>query len=462
MLEIIILLIIGALIISVFQGARRGGVSPEERKTNPTLLESVSAGLDDLDASSSKMLLETKANVKYHEWYEIRKLWIRAALKLAVNQDKRCRYLSGSASGDHEAFAEYNEKTASALEAVKMVHGEEKNLQHGWITNAAPVPPDPFEPHAEYDVYLRAYRNAAKEFDAFIDKTTASLRESRMLNAFFERKMRKLQLEPLLDAHFPEVKSRALQFWSYWEPNLKSQSIWGKAQRQSYRGKSMISVLELNQTHVPKKLSQGTELRTLAEGLDIPHLVHFTRCDNLPSILSQGLHSVESSRASGLSPIRNDQLRLDQQLNGISLSITFPNYLMFYKYRQLNDDVDWVVLLLSPKILWEQQCGFFKHNAADARMLNQPRKKVSTAAALLEMFETCDGQRDAWLRRFDPTDPQAEVMVYDTIEPRHIQTIAFETKAARDRWKPVLSGIDTICPDPNKGLFSSRRKARLN
>ena len=199
-----------------------------------------------------------------------------------------------------------------------------------------------------------------------------------------------------------------------------------------------------------------------AEEFRIPHLVHFTRCENLPSILRNGLLSIADCEADGIRAIRNDRLRLDAQPDGISLSITFPNYRMFYKYRELDIAADWAVLILSPKILWEKKCGFYRYNAADSRMRSLPRDKVTSSVAFREMFETPDARREHWLRLQDPTDPQAEVMVYEQIEAKYIETIAFETKVSTEKWKHILGGIETINAGRGNGLFASRAQVRQN
>ena len=210
----------------------------------------------------------------------------------------------------------------------------------------------------------------------------------------------------------------------------------------------------------PKCSLRSTEIRAQVSQLGIPHLVHFTRCENLSSIFQYGLHSVASCRAKGIHAIRNDKIRLDGKLDGISLSMTFPNYRMFYKYRQMDVSTDWAVLILSSRILWEKECGFFKYNAADSRMRGPTGAQTMTAQALRDMYEGLDKPREHWLRPYDPSDPQAEVMVYEHIEPTFIETVAFETEDATDRWTNVLGGTDTICAGQGNGLFGSRAKVR--
>lgn len=209
----------------------------------------------------------------------------------------------------------------------------------------------------------------------------------------------------------------------------------------------------------PKKWRKEIEL--FARELEVPHLVHFTRCENLEGILRTGLMSVAACGQQGLSPIRNDEDRFDRQLDGISLSIAFPNYRMFYKYRQISKDADWAVLLISPRVLWEKNCAFYRYNAADARVSREPRMKMTSPEAFRDMFSERAERPEARLRRFDPSDPQAEVLVYETIPPSYIEAVAFETQDARARHVEILAGLESFYAGRGKGLFGSRSKLSM-
>lgn len=87
--------------------------------------------------------------------------------------------------------------------------------------------------------------------------------------------------------------------------------------------------------------------------------------------------------------------------------------------------------------------------------------EMTTPQAFREMFETTDTARPAWLRPYDPTASQAEVMVYERIEPGLIEAVAFETKLCRDTWAHVTGGIKTIQAGPRKGMFGIREHARI-
>ena len=99
---------------------------------------------------------------------------------------------------------------------------------------------------------------------------------------------------------------------------------------------------------------------------NISSLYHFTKLNNLKSILDNGLLSVKYLKESNTKYMNNDNLRLDKVLNGISLSISYPNYRMFYKYRSLpeNCGVIWCVIELNPQLLIDKDCIFYTSNAA--------------------------------------------------------------------------------------------------
>ncbi len=203
------------------------------------------------------------------------------------------------------------------------------------------------------------------------------------------------------------------------------------------------------------------EIKNLAHDLGIPHLVHFTRCENLPTILEHGVMSIETCSHQRIDPVCNDTNRYDGQPDAISLSIAFPNYRMFYKYRAMFPATEWAVLLISSATLWEKDCGFYRNNAADARMIRIPREEMKSAQALRDMFSN-DLARDSFLRPYDPSDPQAEVLCYDTIEPSHIEAIAFETREIRAKNWSILKGLESFYAGPNAGLFASRQQTRGN
>lgn len=206
----------------------------------------------------------------------------------------------------------------------------------------------------------------------------------------------------------------------------------------------------------------STRIKAIADAMRIKHLVHFTRCENVASILERGLMSVDDLEMDRLEAVRNDALRLDGKLGAVSLSISFPNYKMFYKYRCESPKTDWAVLLLKPAILWELDCAFYPMNAANHRMRQLPLSGATCPEALESMFVDSEVRRDPRLRPCDPTDVQAEVMSFQQIDPSYILSVAFEDSESKQRWGCRTGRFDTTIEGRGRGLFGAREPVLAN
>lgn len=177
-------------------------------------------------------------------------------------------------------------------------------------------------------------------------------------------------------------------------------------------------------------------IREAAKAREIPFLAHFTRTLNLPSIFQHGLVPRASLDDLQLEAQTNDEYRLDGQLGANCLSVAFPNALMLWKLRQENPGTNWVVLILSPSILWEMPCAFCPHNAAANEVTCQPIGRFQTAEALNAMFDPLpninrEGQK---LKNYDPTDVQAEVLAFGTILPAKIMGGIFQRTPSKEQY----------------------------
>lgn len=160
----------------------------------------------------------------------------------------------------------------------------------------------------------------------------------------------------------------------------------------------------------------------------IVELVHFTHAENLPTIAKFGLVSREELEKRGIRYYFNDQSRLEGMRNAICLSISFPNYRMFYKYR--GQSKIFVVLSISVELLWNLQCLFCPTNAASnlCRLLLSSPETLTGLPALKRMF--AENILPLQIRRADlgipdyyTTDPQAEVLCLEPIPPTYIKKI---------------------------------------
>ncbi len=189
-----------------------------------------------------------------------------------------------------------------------------------------------------------------------------------------------------------------------------------------------------------------SNLKSLVSQRNISTLVHFTREENLPSILENGLHSRESAEKNNIKIAITDDQRLDGHLEAISTSISFPNYRMFYPKR-LNLSGRWAVLCISPTILWEKQCAFYKHNAASNDM--QFPKIPSDVISFESMFEQnskkvsggINYRSNLNLSANQTTDPEAEVLVTNVIETKYITDICFLTRSEQIEFKKHIQTL---------------------
>lgn len=167
---------------------------------------------------------------------------------------------------------------------------------------------------------------------------------------------------------------------------------------------------------------------------NIDAIYHFTHKSNLSSILEYGILTRTNLNNMNLRYAFNDQMRLDGVLDSISLSFSHPNFKMFYKYRKQTSDDDWVVLKISPSLIYgkEQQMSnrieglnylnkavFCNTNAASNKMRNLSIEERMTCNAFLDMFESPIG-------RALPTytyDNQAEVLYLGNIPVDFIEEI---------------------------------------
>jgi len=194
----------------------------------------------------------------------------------------------------------------------------------------------------------------------------------------------------------------------------------------------------------------------------IANIIHFTREENLDGILSRGLVNRTSVDQFPVSerPVINDIIRADRQKDSISVSISFPNYKMFYKYRKRDTAASWVVLKLSATILWELDCAFCIRNAASREVSETPLQDRKAVVSLRQMFgDFPDMERSVLhIPESYTTDPQAEVLVFETIDPSMINMVCFSDQKNLSDWQQTHVNCT---PQPKFGVdnryFRSRK-----
>jgi hypothetical protein len=178
----------------------------------------------------------------------------------------------------------------------------------------------------------------------------------------------------------------------------------------------------------------------------IEYLVHFTRLENLDSILQYGL--IPRVQLEGINPhafLFNDYLRLDNCKNANCCSITFPNYKMFYSFRMQDTTKEWCVLGIKRDILWEKPCAFCVENAASTNATSIPIINRMGVNAFNRLFDEIAGKPPRMQLELPyncTTNPQAEVLVFNTIEPSNIFGVVFSSQIRANEYAHRYSNLN--------------------
>lgn len=207
-----------------------------------------------------------------------------------------------------------------------------------------------------------------------------------------------------------------------------------KAQIEAAQEAANLAAEQQIKTELEQRAKQ---IRHICTERGIENLVHFTPIHNLRSILEKGFlgRNALENLTHQHQPRYNDDMRFDGQTEAICLSISFPNYRMFFKYSH-NNRQEWVVLLLKSAILWELECLFCQDNAASSYVKNKPlgdKKKVSEFKQLFDDFNQIYRAQLNIPKNFT-TNPQAEVLVLEPIAPKYIKEVHFYNNEARQKW----------------------------
>lgn len=215
-------------------------------------------------------------------------------------------------------------------------------------------------------------------------------------------------------------------------------------------------------------------IKKFSKEIKIPYLIHFTRWESIDGIIEYGLLPKILIEDLSFEISVNDELRLDGHEDSVSLSIAFPNYKMFYRYRMNSNADGWVVLVIHPSVLWEYECAFCKYNAADSRISCVQKDELKSLSAFKSMYAEFEGDDflsevlgdeykpakriDKKLKSFDPTDSQAEILVFDIIPAEKIIGVVLENNKLLNDFKGKYPDIRA---EFNKNFFSSRNYVRL-
>lgn len=218
------------------------------------------------------------------------------------------------------------------------------------------------------------------------------------------------------------------------------------------------------------KREQTDKIKEIVKRRKIEYLVHFTRIDNLNSILENGLIPVSMQQKMKIPSVHNDEQRIDSKLDCTSCSISFPNYKLFYTFREYKfPESSWVVIVLDKDVLFSPSniTYFCQTNAAGVFPRISSAKELCTATAFENIFcNSLTTKENKVIQRASlqindciTTDPQAEILISDVIDKKYIGCICFQKQSDIDEYitkygKGLLSKYDyQVVP----GFFDARK-----
>ena len=173
------------------------------------------------------------------------------------------------------------------------------------------------------------------------------------------------------------------------------------------------------------------ELKDFCEERNIHELVHFIRCGTLPSILRYGL--ITHSILRNARHVVEDKNRADHKNDHVCMSIEFPNYKLFYKRRKERiPSESWCIVTASKSLIWERSCIFYPVNAAKENGAHGQKGVGGLMAMYTEKSE--DIERSSKIKESYTTNPQAEILIPDSIPAEMISKVYFQSETDLDHF----------------------------
>lgn len=266
-----------------------------------------------------------------------------------------------------------------------------------------------------------------EKLDRIIKSENEYLERERTRQAEEERRKREEAVRAAREAEERRIREEA-ERKRIAEERIRQEKIRLEAERKAIEEKRR------NETRKRDSYSRVVSERNIKE------LIHFTRIDNIPTILKYGILPRDKLDKYAPGSIRNDPFRNDGHTNASCLSVSFPNYKMLYRYSN-NNQSQWAVLSLDPRLLYDldiDEFYFYPENAA---------KSEINRCSFTEMFGKSNNSY--------PEDPQAEILAFGIINPKYISKIYVVNNEAKNKLYQIANHYTDI--EINGNYFKYRK-----
>ena len=161
---------------------------------------------------------------------------------------------------------------------------------------------------------------------------------------------------------------------------------------------------------------------------EISRLFHFTSVHNLQSIVTHGFLGRESLTQGNIAFVPSDNNREEPLINGVCFSLSRPNSYMAARKIQSGQELVLLEITGLEKILTQYNFvvspGNFGSSALKRKIQSWPEEFVG-GKGLMNLFVGDEIREKFSIPSFEPTDPQAEVILLEDLPWEYVERIYF-------------------------------------
>lgn len=318
MIELIGLVVVSVLGYSFVQSRQRGDVSDEEKKQNPTLIETIGEAIETAHVYSEKYHLKTKYEIENFEWFRNFELYVSRALDHAqfyTNLEKELSADTDLRKFFDQAMEKYAKMDDGSLQDVK-----HRAPDQTWYDSGLPSPDWSSVEQKICEDVRKSYGDHLEEHRRLVRDVNKKLTNDVQLAALFRKALFERGLEALHRDFFDQKKQNSTDILPK-KPSSTSNIIIPPTLPRTVDAKkpdvlplsSEIDIFsQSRQTELDKKKERKTGISSGAARIVEPSLDEFER---MPTPLEAGERQVLSFFLECLDP--NWEIYIQPHLNGI-------------------------------------------------------------------------------------------------------------------------------------------------